>query len=103
MNALQLWHLKRFCDQHELDYQEIDNTLSYSENKDHLISLVHNFDSEAPFQRLPEWKSAEEQYNKQHILSFYITCIIDGSNVSEDVGDPQPPQRSPLATYIKSK
>ena len=101
MIALQLWHLRRFCDKHNLDYQEIDDTLTYSENKDHLISLVPNFDSEAPFQRLPEWESAEEQYMKQHILSYYIMCIVDGETTSKEVGAPMEPRFS-LAAYIKS-
>jgi len=40
MNPLALWRLKQFCEQHELDVQEIDNTLSYAENKHHLQGFI---------------------------------------------------------------
>jgi len=36
MNSLVSWHLKKFCKQHEIDVHEIDNTLTYGENKRHL-------------------------------------------------------------------
>jgi len=35
-NPLVSWHLTRFCKQHEIDVHEIDNTLTYGENKEHL-------------------------------------------------------------------
>ena len=104
MIALELYHLKRFCDKYELDYQEIDDTLTYWENKDHLKSLVFlNVEDQlkewGPF--LEESRSQEEWYMKEHILSYYIICSRYGETKSEEVGPPMKPRFS-LAAYIKS-
>lgn len=40
MNALELWHLKNYCKKHSLDIQEIDKTLTYSENLQRLEKFV---------------------------------------------------------------
>ena len=40
MNHLTLWYLKRFCERHEIDVHEIDNTLSHGENKSHLEGFL---------------------------------------------------------------
>lgn len=36
MRELEFIHLRKLCDKHGIDYQEIDDTLTYWENKDHL-------------------------------------------------------------------
>jgi len=41
LNALEKWRLVQFCKQHEIDPQEIDNEVSYYENKQHLEQFVH--------------------------------------------------------------
>jgi len=96
LNSLQIWRLKHLCDVHRLDPQEIDNTLTYSENKKHLESLVTDRD------RSVEWASEQERYVKEHALSQYIAAILDGTNVSEEMGSPQQPRFS-LAAYIERK
>jgi len=83
INHLQMYHLLRFCQQHELDPHLIDKALTYSENKDYLDSLVPNFD---PENRLNEWEQTEEWYMENFFLEHYISCIRDGSIVSEDTG-----------------
>ena len=40
MNALEQWRLKSFCKQHEIDYQEIDDSINYYENMKHLNEFV---------------------------------------------------------------
>ena len=98
MIALELWHLKRICDKYGLDYQEIDNTLTYSENKEHLVSLIEVKVEE----RLDEWRSKEQQYMKEHALSHYIMCARNDETTSEETGPPLQPRFS-LATYIQSQ
>jgi hypothetical protein len=40
MLPLEKWHLLQFCKKNDIDTQEIDNTLTYWENKNHLIELI---------------------------------------------------------------
>jgi len=40
MNPLTSWHLKRFCEKHEIDVHEIDSTLTHAENKEHLETFI---------------------------------------------------------------
>lgn len=95
MNALELWTLKKLCKKHELDYQEIDNSLTYSENKQHLLSLVT--DKEVDGRAL---RSQEAQYMKEHILSHYVVCKMEGTTKSEEVGEPYYPRFS-LERFIQ--
>lgn len=114
MNALVLYHLRKFCDKYGIDYQEIDDTLTYWENKEHLQSFAYErFNGTCMHvERDHTWrdreaekaaKSQAEQYMKEHALSNYIMAAISGETVSEEVGDPPPPRRFSLAAYIKSK
>ena len=106
MNALELRHLKRFCDKYGLDYQLIDDTLTYAENKGYLKTLrlpPDLFDSEA----LDEWadflkeaRSREEQIRREHILEVYIMAAHAGETESSEVGEPYYPRFS-LETYIR--
>jgi hypothetical protein len=98
MNALELWRLRKFCEQHELDYQLVDLTLTYSENKKYLASQVADFN---PENRLDEWKSQEEYYMKHHFLMFYINCMREGATKSEETGEPIQPNHFSLAEWIK--
>lgn len=100
LNPLELRHLKRFCDKHGLDYAEIDDTLTYWENKEHLRSLtVRDADD------LDWWRAEMERYNdysREHFLQYYIDAAQRGETESKDVG---PPIKSgfSLADYIKAK
>lgn len=98
MNALQLWHLRRFCEQHGLDYQLIDLTLTYSENKKYLASQVADFNRE---NQLDEWKSQEEYHMKHHFLTYYINCAREGATKSEETRNPIQPNRFSLAEWIR--
>jgi len=40
LNALEKWRLVQFCKQYEIDVQEIDDTVSYDANKQHLEQFV---------------------------------------------------------------
>jgi len=93
-------HLLNFCRKHELDSHLIDNTLTYSENKEYLESLVPDFDPES---RMDEWKAAEEQYLAEHALSYYLACMLEGKTKSKDVGEPITKPRFSLRNIIAVK
>lgn len=81
---MQLWHLHRFCDRHDLDYQLVDSTLTYDENKRYLVSQATDSRIE---DRIQECKSQEEEYMKHHFLSHYVSCINQGETKSEQTGE----------------
>ncbi len=72
LRFLEVNHLRRFCEKHNLDPQEIDPSLTYWENKRHLKSLVYGGASEA------EWDSRLEQFKDEHPLSDYILATLEG-------------------------
>ena len=42
MNWLEKYHLRRLCEKYEIDFDsEIDLTLTYDENKQHILNLAH--------------------------------------------------------------
>ena len=99
MNNLELRHLKRFCEKHELDIQLIDSEISYAENKKYLSSLVPKSAEE----RLPEWRCEQDDYMKHHFLHFYVGCILDGETESEVVGPPIRPPHFSLREWVKRR
>lgn len=100
LKHLQLWHLRRFCDLHELDYQLIDLTLDYGENKKYLVSQATDSHIE---DQVKECKSQEEDYMKHHFLSYYVSCVNDGTTKSEEAGEPIPLTRFSLKEWIQQR
>ena len=118
MYPINLWLLKRFCDRYGLDYQEIDDKLSYWENKAHLRML--RLQAQLPRKDygalktdiggLTKWEDQEEawaaqmaEYIAEHLLEEYIAYRDAGWTVSEEVGEPYYPRypRFSLATHIQ--
>lgn len=87
MNNLELRHLKRLCDKFGIDYQEIDNTLTYDENKQHLRFLIRMLSQTLDVFELERMAELQKQYMEEHFLCYYITCRIAGETRSEDVGE----------------
>ena len=100
INALELWMLKRFCDQHELDYQEIDDTLTYYEVKEHLMSIA--IGPLYPETNMAAWESQMEEFMKKHILEYYIVAALAGETRSTEVGKPYYPRFS-LTNFIQTR
>jgi len=73
MNALELWMLRRFCDQFGIDYQEIDESLTYSEAKAHLLSLVTDFCGIDTLAQLGHWHPAVTEAVKKARMSQWVT------------------------------
>ena len=99
-----LWMLKRFCDEHDLDPQEIDDTLTYWENKEHLKSLLAYVDPGSNHWRdVDLWRAEEERYRAEHFLHYYIMCARAGETKPKDVGPPIESTGFSLTAYIQSQ
>jgi len=100
MNGNELWLLKQFCERYGLDYEEIDRSLSYWENKDHLQKMVWGSKLrlfgplETDESGLNTWKRDEDWWEtklqwhmEEHFLEYYVACIELGETDSSDVAD----------------
>jgi len=100
INNLQIRHLLKFCRKHDLDPHLIDDTLTYSENREYLKSLVPDFDPESD---MDYWKSAEEQFLADHALTHYLACMLEGKTKSKDIGEVVSERRFSLRNIITIK
>ncbi|MBA7695864.1 hypothetical protein ES703_104504 [subsurface metagenome] len=93
--------LKRFCDEHELDYQEIDDTLTYGENMEHLKPLVGDYGPD-----MDRWSAEFDRFLEEERINFlkrYIYATKIGETKTSDVGPPiEPTGGFSLAAYIQS-
>jgi len=96
MIALQLWRLKALCREYGVDFQEIDYSLTYDENKKHLMSLVPTQEKDS----MREAKSQQEWYMTHHFVSFYLNCAAEGKTSSSEEGDPPGQKRFSLSQWI---
>lgn len=69
MHHFQKYALLRICERHGLDPQEIDDTLTFSENKAHLLSMIPRDEKTL----IENGKSAKEWYMKEHFLTYYLS------------------------------
>jgi hypothetical protein len=93
--------LKRYCDKYGIDYYEVDNKLTFSENKQHLRKLVRMMEHSLDAFELARWESLQEQYMKEHILEYYTLCQLSGETKSSDVGKPFTALGFSLEAYVK--
>jgi len=103
LNNLELATLKRYCDKYGLDYQEIDNSLTFWENKKHLRSLVQMLTRTLDVFEMERMAELQKQYMKEHFLSYYLACQMAGETKSTEVEQPQHSSRFSLQTYIQSR
>lgn len=68
--------LLQYCDQYGLDYQEIDDTLTYWENKKHLKSIVKMLRKTGDTFELARIESLQQQYMKEHPLHWYASALL---------------------------
>jgi len=101
MNNLELATLKRYCDKYGLDYQEIDNSLTFWENKKHLRSLVKMLTRTLDVFEMQRMAELQEQYIREHFLSYYLSCQMAGETKSTEVGEPFH-HRFSLEEYIQN-
>jgi len=103
LNNLELATLKRYCDKYGLDYQEIDNSLTFWENKKHLRSLVKMLTRTLDVFEMERMAELQKQYMKEHFLSYYVACQMAGETKSTEVSQPLNPNSFSLKTYIWSR
>jgi len=102
MNNLELRHLKRYCDEYGIDYQEIDDTLTYWENKQHLRTIARMLSQSLDEFELRRMEELQKQYMKEHLLSYYLLCQLDGQTRSRETGEiPSHYPRFSLETFIQ--
>jgi len=101
---MHLWLLKKYCRRYGIDIQEIDLTLTYWENKEHLqsIFMAEHSPSDGAYgplevdrgclskweSREAEWESQMAEYLSEHSLEDYIAHVEAGWTISEEVGEP---------------
>lgn len=88
MNNLEMRTLLLYCDKYGLDYQEIDDTLTYWENKKHLKSIVTMLRLTGDVFEIARIESLQEQYMTEHPLHYYLSCRIVGTTRPRDIGKP---------------
>ena len=86
MNPLILWRLKKYCTEHQLDQEEIDYTLSYEENMEHLRELARDFGPDMD-RWLPELDAYLEDQRK-NFLHYYMLAAKRGETIPVNMGPP---------------
>ena len=86
MNNLELRHLIRYCKKYEMDLQEIDNSLTYHENKEHLRELMQMIARTLDVFEMERMAEMQNQYMKEHFISFYLACQMAGETKSTKTG-----------------
>ena len=116
LHTLKRWFLRE-CDRLGVDPQEfdfesiVDPALTYYENKQLLKDEIRMV-SPGAFQQ-EEWapiledeyreaRAAMQQFMKEHALSHYILCSMNGETVSSETGPPIQRRRFSLADYIRA-
>ena len=103
MNNLEFSTLKRYCDKYGLDYQEVDNKITYWENKKHLRELVKMLTRTLDVFELERMAELQKQYMKEHFISYYLACQMNGETKSTEVGQlPESPEFS-LKAFIEQR
>jgi len=86
LSILQLRHLKRYCDKYGIDYQEVDSSLTYHENKEHLRGLVQMLMRSLDTFEMERMAELQKQYIKEHPILHYLACQMAGETTSTDIG-----------------
>jgi hypothetical protein len=103
MNNLEMAHLVRYCKKYGIDYQEIDSTLTYYENKQHLRSIVRMIDQSLDAFEIERMAELQRQYMKEDPISYYLACQMVGETVSSETGAPVDHEVSfSLSDYVES-
>jgi len=100
LNNLELATLKRYCDKYGLDYQEIDSTLTFAENKKHLLFLALNIAYNV-FE-LERYAELQREYMENHFLEYYLLCQMDGETISKETSSPPVETHFSLQEWINA-
>ena len=103
MNNLELATLKRYCDKYGLDYQEIDSKITYWENKEHLRGLVKMLTRTLDVFEMERMAEMQNQYMKEHFISYYLACQMAGETKSTKVGQPSSDHKFSLKLFTEQQ
>jgi hypothetical protein len=104
VNNLEKSHLKRLCDKYGVDYYEIDNTLTYDENKKHIMEMVKMLRHSLDNFDLAQIEAMQEQYMKEHFLSYFIMCQLNNETTPAEMGKVlEPPRKFSLAEFAEQQ
>jgi hypothetical protein len=85
LTAVERKHLLDLCSRHRLDSQEIDSSLSYYENKSHLLEIAHVVDheglAEAEVERYEAFIEAQRNNSVYNIGAICPKCGGRGSGL----------------------
>jgi len=103
VNNLEKAHLKRICDKYGIDYYEVDSSLTYWENKKHLMGFVKMLSRSLDCFELARVEALQEQYLKEHFLSYFIMCQLNKETTPAEVGKLQATKKFSLAEFIEQQ
>lgn len=86
-------HLERFCDKSGIDYQEIDNSLTYDEAKKHLREIKKMLSRSLDSFELARMEEQQRQYIEQSPLVYYRSHMVFGETTSDETGEPDKTQQ----------
>ena len=73
MKGLETYLLKKYCRKYGLDYQEVDSSLTYWENHQHLRSLVKMLCSSLDTFEIARMEDLQEEYVLNHPLEYFMS------------------------------
>jgi hypothetical protein len=103
INALEKRHLKRFCDRYGIDYYEVDDSLTYWENLEHLRSIAHMLTQTLDTFEIERMAELQKQYMAEHILEYYLSCQMAGETAKTDIGPPTEEFKFSLREYVNGR
>ena len=103
MNQLEFYHLMQLCKKYGIDMQEIDSSLTYWENKKHIMGFVKMLSRSLDCFELARVEALQEQYLKEHFLSYFIMCQLNKETTPAEVGKLQATKKFSLAEFIEQQ
>lgn len=73
LNGLELYLLKKYCCKYGLDYQEVDSSITYWENIQHLKSLVKMLCNSLDTFEIARMEELQEEYVLKHPLEYFMS------------------------------
>ena len=102
LHDLQYYQLLRYCQKWGLDPAEIDQSINYAENKEHLKEIVKMLQQSLDMFEIERMGEEAEHYYKEHPLEVYMASEMYGDTKSAEVGEPdKSPSTFSLKAYVK--
>ena len=103
MNYLELATLIRYCKKYDIDFQEIDDSLNFRENKEHLRELMQMIARTLDVFEIERMAEMQNQYMKEHFISYYLACQMAGETKSTKIGQPSSDHKFSLKLFTEQQ